>query len=76
VGDCFGELALLDGGPRSASIVASGELTTARIRRLDFRRVLHDDPVLARGLLNGLVRTVRDMQQATGKTAGVGDGLG
>jgi CRP-like cAMP-binding protein len=67
-GDCFGELALLDGGPRSATVVARGELTTARIRRVEFRRILHDEPAVAQGLLRGLVTMVRDLQQAMGGT--------
>ncbi len=62
--DCFGELALLDGGNRSATVTAVGELTTARIDRKAFQKLLKDEPGLAVGLLDGLVRTVRDMQGA------------
>lgn len=63
--ECFGELALLDGAPRSATVVAVGALTTAQIRRADFQRILRDEPAMAVGLLKNLVRTVRDMQLAT-----------
>src|SRR5438046_8482260 len=35
-GDCFGELALLDGGPRSASVVAMEPVETLVLGRQDF----------------------------------------
>ena len=62
--DCFGELALIDGAPRSATVSAVGELTTARIVRKDFQKLLKSEPAIAVGLLDGLVRTIRDMQRA------------
>jgi CRP/FNR family cyclic AMP-dependent transcriptional regulator len=65
VDDCFGELALLDGAPRAATVSAVGELTTARITRADFQKLLKTEPAMAFGLLDGLVATVRDLQQAT-----------
>jgi len=63
--ESFGELALLDGAPRSATVVAVGQLTTAQIRRADFQRILRDEPTMAVGLSKSLVRTIRNMQQAT-----------
>ena len=65
VDDCFGELSLLDGAPRSASVSAVGELTAAMAQRKDFQKMLKSEPGMAVGLLEGLTRTVRDMQQAT-----------
>ncbi len=62
--DSFGELALIDGAPRSATVTAVGELTTAKLARSDFARLLKAEPVIAVGLLDGLVAIVRDMQQA------------
>ncbi len=62
--DCFGELALIDGAPRSATVTAVGELTTARVMRKDFRKLLKSEPAIAVGLLDGLVRTIRDMQRS------------
>ena len=32
--DCFGELALIDGAPRSATVTAVGELTTAKLTQV------------------------------------------
>jgi CRP-like cAMP-binding protein len=63
--DCFGELSLLDGAPRSATVSAVGELTTATAGRKDFQKMLKSEPGMAIGILEGLTRTVRDMQKAT-----------
>jgi CRP-like cAMP-binding protein len=61
-GDYFGELALIDGAPRSATVTAIGTLTTARIARTAFRQLLKDEPAIGVGLANGLVAIVRDLQ--------------
>ena len=61
-GAFFGELALLDGAPRVATIVADGELSTARLPGPAFRRLLREEPAIAAGLLPGLVGVVRDLQ--------------
>jgi CRP-like cAMP-binding protein len=63
--DCFGELALIDGAPRAATVTAVGELTTAKIKRADFQKLLKAEPGMAIGLLDGAVSLVRDLQQAT-----------
>ena len=62
--DCFGELALIDGAPRSATVTAVGELTTAKLGRSAFTKLLKAEPGIAVGLLDGLVGIVRDMQRA------------
>jgi CRP-like cAMP-binding protein len=62
--DCFGELALIDGAPRSATVTAVGDLTTAKLTRADFEKLLKAEPAVAVGLLDGLVGTIRDLQQA------------
>jgi CRP-like cAMP-binding protein len=63
-GDFFGELALLDGGPRSASVVADGPITTIRIERAPFRTLLRDEPDIALKLLEGMARRMRGMTRA------------
>jgi CRP-like cAMP-binding protein len=65
-GDYFGELALLDGAPRAATVSSVGELTTARIARGAFLKLLREEPTIAVGLLSGLVAIVRSLQ-AEGK---------
>lgn len=62
-GDYFGELALLDGAPRAATVSVEGELTTARIARSAFLKLLREEPVIAVGLLPGLVGIVRTLQE-------------
>ena len=62
-GDYFGELALLDGAPRAATVTATGVLTTARIGRPAFQKLLKDEPAIALGLVNGLVAIVRDLEK-------------
>ncbi len=58
-GDFFGELSLLDGGPRSASVVAASPMRVIRIERTGFRRMLRDEPDLAIKLLEGMARRTR-----------------
>jgi CRP-like cAMP-binding protein len=61
-GDHFGELALLDGAPRSATVSSIGTLTTARIARTGFLKLLKEEPAIGVGLANGLVAIVRELQ--------------
>ena len=63
-GDNFGELALLDGAPRSATVSAINSLATARISRTAFLKLLRDEPAMGVGLAHGLVEIVRDLQKA------------
>jgi len=58
-GDFFGELSLLDGEPRAASVIASSPLTTIRIERAAFRRLLREEPDLALKILEGMARRTR-----------------
>ena len=62
-GDCFGELSLLDGAPRSATVSAVDELVTLRITRADFMKLLKEESTIAVGLLRGLVALVRGLQR-------------
>ena len=63
-GDYFGELALLDGAPRSATVSAINSLATARISRTAFLGLLRDEPAMGVRLAHGLVDIVRDLQKA------------
>ena len=45
-GDFFGEMALLDDAPRSASVVADGEVLTMTIGRSAFSKLLKHEPTL------------------------------
>ncbi len=65
-GDLFGDLALLDGGPRSASVVTLEPVETAVLSREDFRRLVHRSPTAVDGLLAGLAQTIRRISDQVG----------
>jgi CRP/FNR family transcriptional regulator, cyclic AMP receptor protein len=66
-GGYFGEIGLIDGGVRSATVTATTELTTLALVTWDFQPLL-DNPAFSRGLLLGLCRLVRDYRQAAAAT--------
>jgi CRP-like cAMP-binding protein len=61
-GDYFGELALIDGAPRAAGVISMGELTTLRIGRPAFLKLLKEEPVIGVRLLPGLVAIIRELE--------------
>jgi CRP-like cAMP-binding protein len=58
-GSFVGELALLDGGPRSASVVAQGPVVTLAITGRRFRKLLQAEPSIAIGVAEELARRLR-----------------
>jgi CRP-like cAMP-binding protein len=58
-GQYFGEMSLLDGGPRSATVVAETPLRLLVIKRRDFATLLREAPELTQSLLATLSRRVR-----------------
>jgi CRP-like cAMP-binding protein len=72
--DFFGELALLDDAPRTATVTSNGGLTVARIARADFAQLLREDPAIALGLARGLVAVVRDVEARHAGTPGAARG--
>jgi len=62
-GDFFGEMSLLDGGPRSATVVAETPLRLLVIRRRDFSTLLHKVPGMTQNLLVTLCRRVRQAER-------------
>jgi CRP/FNR family transcriptional regulator, cyclic AMP receptor protein len=58
-GQYFGEMSLLDGGPRSATVVADTPLRLLVIKRRDFATLLREAPELTQSLLTTLSRRVR-----------------
>jgi CRP/FNR family cyclic AMP-dependent transcriptional regulator len=59
-GSCFGELALLSKGPRTASVTALSDMEVAIITRRKLTRVLEEAPDFARKLLETLADMVRE----------------
>lgn len=62
-GDFFGEMSLLDGEPRSATIVAATDLRLLVVDRAHFWRLLDETPDLIRQMLTILSRRVRRLEQ-------------
>lgn len=62
-GDCFGEMSLVDGEPRSATIVATTDLRLLVVDRAHFWRLLDETPELMRRILTILSRRVRGLEQ-------------
>ncbi|MFL5737986.1 MAG: cyclic nucleotide-binding domain-containing protein [Actinomycetota bacterium] len=62
-GDFFGEISLLDGGPRTATIVADTPITVLAIRRDPFNRMLTQEPEIAVKILTALARRLRFMMR-------------
>lgn len=58
-GDFFGELSLLDGAPRSATVVALEPSETMALPRTVFHELLDGDPALRDALLAGLAHELR-----------------
>jgi CRP/FNR family cyclic AMP-dependent transcriptional regulator len=61
-GDYFGEMALIDGGDRSASVHAEGELRCAAMTTWTFRPFVKEHPDVAWAMLTALVKRVREAQ--------------
>lgn len=62
-GDFFGEMSLLDGEPRSATIVATTPLRLLVVDRSHFWRLLDEIPDLITRMLTILSRRVRHLEQ-------------
>jgi CRP-like cAMP-binding protein len=60
-GDFFGELALLDHARRNATVEALTPMTVASLPRRTFDALFTEIPTLARHLLVGMARRLRDL---------------
>ncbi len=61
-GDFFGEISLLDGGPRTASVVAETPVRAIRIFKRSFDRVVSEEPSVATKILQVVARRLRDAE--------------
>ena len=61
-GESFGETALIDEGPRSATVVAATDLRCLALSAWDFRPFVEEHPPVAWALLRTLVERLRKAQ--------------
>jgi CRP-like cAMP-binding protein len=61
-GDYFGEMALIDGDHRAATVCATGDLRCAAMTQWQFRPFVKEHPDVAWALLTTLVKRVRATQ--------------
>src|SRR3712207_587709 len=59
-GQYFGELSLLDRGPRSATVVAETDMRVLVLGQREFAGVLDDVPEMAHKLLGSMARRLRE----------------
>jgi len=67
--DFFGEMSLLDGGPRTASVMVSEDLEALRVDRDDILRLLEKHPTSAVDLLTAMGRRLRQTGELLRHTA-------
>lgn len=63
-GDHFGEISLLDGGPRTATVLTETPMTMLMITRKGFQKALEDDPQLTISLMESLARMIRRVDRS------------
>jgi CRP/FNR family transcriptional regulator, cyclic AMP receptor protein len=66
-GEFFGEMALLDGRPRSASVTATEETQCLVLHRWDFLRELRKNPEIGIAMLSVLSGRIRATNEALGR---------
>jgi CRP-like cAMP-binding protein len=64
-GEFFGEMSLLDGEPRSATVKAETDLRVLVINRVHFWQLLREVPELTQKMLVNLSRRIRDLENVT-----------
>ena len=65
IGDYFGEMGLIDGEPRSATIAAEGELQVMKLPRRPFLKLLNQEPQIATAMMAELAARIRALEKRT-----------
>jgi CRP/FNR family cyclic AMP-dependent transcriptional regulator len=63
-GDHFGEMSLIDGGPRSATVRAETPVRTLGLTSWAFLPLLEDHPTMARKLLVEMSKRLRNLEKS------------
>ena len=62
-GEFFGEISLLDGGPRTASVIAETPVVTIRLFKASFDKVVREEPRVAGKILAVVARRLREAEK-------------
>ena len=62
-GDFFGEISLMDGGPRTATVVSETPITALALTRKDFQSMLESEPKVTVGLLKHAAQLLRRLER-------------
>jgi CRP-like cAMP-binding protein len=62
-GDFFGEMALIDGGPRSATIMAASDVRVMQLPRQAFLKAVKQDPEIGVTIMETLAARVRRLER-------------
>jgi CRP-like cAMP-binding protein len=63
-GKYFGEMSLIDGGPRSATVRAESDVRTFSLASWSFSALLDDNPSIARTMLVELSKRIRNAERS------------
>jgi CRP/FNR family transcriptional regulator, cyclic AMP receptor protein len=64
--ECFGEMAILDASPRSATVTAVQDTNLLKISREDFQEIMSEKPEIALGIIKVLSHRLRSAIGAPG----------
>ena len=62
-GSCFGEISLLDQGPRSATVTAETDMRLLVLTSRGFWTLLREVPVVTPGIMRGLAERLREAER-------------
>ena len=63
-GDYFGEISLIDRGPRSATVEADTDVRTFAIASWDFMPLAMESPTMSKKMLLEMCRRIRSLEES------------
>ena len=69
-GDIVGEMAIIDGSPRSASVIAESDCVLAAVSKERMESLIVDSPPFAMDVMRVMARRLRQANQMIAKTTG------